>query len=128
MKLYTSKTCAYCKQVKEELDKNNLVYKEISIEDNETEWINVFELTGYPTVPTACHKESYFVPGRDFRSAPHLVEVLQRHQKSPFAESTRILEKIKSLTYNLHMAFGRTDQLLKQIESKLNTDNKDEKI
>jgi glutaredoxin len=54
MKLYTSKTCAYCKQVKEELDKNNLVYKEISIEDNETEWINVFELTGYPTVHTTC--------------------------------------------------------------------------
>ena len=31
-----------------------------------------------------------------------------------------ILEKIKTLNYSIHMAFGRTDQLLRQIENKLN--------
>ena len=32
-------------------------------------------------------------------------------------------EKIKTLNYNMSMAFNRTDQLLKQIENKLNIED-----
>ena len=128
MIIYTNETCPYCKQVKEELDKNKIKYTERLTNSWPDEWRDVNQLTGLPTVPTISYKDNYFVPGRDFRSATHLVEIIKNYQDTNFSIETQLLEKLKSLTYNIHMAFGRTDQLLKQIESKLNREENNEKI
>lgn len=128
MIIYTNETCPYCKQVKEELDKNKIKYTERLTNSWPDEWRDVNQLTGLPTVPTISYKDNYFVPSRDFRSATHLVEIIKNYQDTNFSIETQLLEKLKSLTYNIHMAFGRTDQLLKQIESKLNREENNEKI
>ena len=38
-------------------------------------------------------------------------------------ESRITLEKVKTLSYSINMAFGRLDQLLRQIETKLNKED-----
>ena len=120
MIIYTNETCPYCKLVKEEFDKNNLDYKERLTSEHETEWREVIFLTGTPAVPTIVYKNNYFVPGRDFQSATHLVDIVNYFQESPHEISVRILELLKTLTFNIYSAFGKTDTLLRQIEEKLN--------
>jgi glutaredoxin len=123
--IYINETCPYCKQVKEELTKNNIEYTEKLINSWPEEWSDIVSLTGVPSVPTVEYKDNYFIPGRDFRSATNLVEVINKYKDSKFTIDRRILEQIRTLNYNIHMAFGRTDQILRQIENKLNQENND---
>ena len=121
--IYTNKTCPYCKLVKEELEKNNIEFEEKSTEDHISEWTDVVSLTIMPSVPTVFYKDNYFVPGRDFHSADALVGIVKNFQNCKFSTEKQILERIKSLTYNVQSAFGRTDQILRQIETKLNKED-----
>ena len=121
--IYTNETCPYCKQVKEEFDKNNLEYEERLITKYEADWTEVNQLTGLPAIPTVFYKDNYFVPGRDFRGAAHLFDVINSLSKIDgykFSYEKQLTEKIKTLTYQVQASFGRTDQLLRQIENKLN--------
>ena len=85
-------------------------------------WQDIINLTGIPTVPTIYFKNNYFVPSRDFANPQHLVSVIKDFKSSKFSPDIQALEKIKTLAYNMQMAFGRTDQILRQIETKLNTE------
>ena len=126
MIIYTNETCPYCKQIKEELTKNNMTFENRLTSEFKDEWQGVTSLTGIPTVPTVRYKDNYFIPGRDFNGAPHLINIIKEFKSCSFSPETQALEKIKSLTYNIQVAFGRTDQLLRKIETKLNTEEKDE--
>ena len=118
--IYTNETCPYCKQVKEELTKNNIEFENILTSNNKDDWNDIAALTGMPSVPTIFNGEEYLVPGRDFRSAEHLVEVVKSHKATSFSAEKRTIEMLKTLNYNIGVAFGRTNQLLSQIETKLN--------
>ena len=126
MIIYTNETCPYCKQIKEELTKVNIEFEERSTLEFKDEWQNIASLTGIPTVPTVCYKDNYFIPGRDFNGVPHLINMIKEFKPCSFSLETQALEKIKSLNYNISTAFGRVDQLLRKIETKLNTEEKDE--
>ena len=119
IKIYTNKTCPYCKQVKEELTQNNIEFKELLTKENVDQWNDVTFLTGMPTVPTLFFEEEYLLPGRDFRSAEHLIEILKNYKKTSFSNEKRTVEQLKTLTYNIQVAFGRTNQILTQIETKI---------
>ena len=120
--IYTNNNCGYCKQLKDELTKNNIEFKEILTKDFTVEWQDVVNLTGLPTTPTIKYKEEYFVPGRDYQNPQQLINVLETFNDSPYDKTRRTLERVKTLNYNINMAFGRLDQLLRQIETKINTD------
>ena len=120
--IYTNSTCGYCKQLKDELTKNKIEFKEKLTSELTAEWQDVVNLTGLPTTPTIKYKEEYFVPGRDYQTPQQLVNILKVFNKSSYKDSKRVLERIKTLNYNLNSAFGKLDQLLKQIETKINTD------
>tara|TARA_R110001583_G_C5334852_1_gene378754 strand:- start:23 stop:418 length:396 start_codon:yes stop_codon:yes gene_type:complete len=126
MIIYTNETCPYCKQIKDELTKVNIEFEERLTSDFKDEWQDITSLTGIPTVPTVHYKNNYFIPGRDFNGAPHLINIIKEFKSCSFSPETQVLERIKSLTYNIQVAFGRTDQLLRKIETKLNTEEKDE--
>ena len=51
-----------------------------------------------------------------------LINILKTFKDSPYDESRQILEKMKTLNFSINMAFGKLDQLLRQIENKLNTE------
>ena len=120
--IYTNSNCGYCKQLKDELNKNNIEFKEKLTQDFTVEWQDVVNLTGLPTTPTIKYKEEYFVPGRDYQNPQQLMNILETFPDSSHDYNRRAFERIKTLNYNINMAFGRLDQLLRQIETKINTD------
>jgi len=115
--IYTMETCAYCKTIKEELTKNNIEFEEKLNSENKEEWNQVSALTNIPTTPTIYYKNNYFIPQRDFGNPQMLINLLKEFKESEFSLSHRNNEAIKTLNYNVAMAFGRLDQLLKQIET-----------
>ena len=120
--IYTNSTCGYCRQLKDELNKNNIEFKEKLISKFTVEWQDVVNLTGLSTTPTIKYKEEYFVPGRDYQNPQQLINILQTLPDSSHDYNKRTLERVKTLNYNMSIAFGKLDQLLRQIETKINTD------
>ena len=119
--IYTQSTCGYCNTVKEELTKNNMEFEVKLINEFKEEWSKVTSLTSTPVTPTIYYKNNYFTPGRDFKNPSLLVNLLKEFKESEFSLPHRNNEAIKTLNYNMAMAFGRMDQLLRKIETKLNT-------
>ena len=118
--IYTNKSCPYCKQIKEGLTENKIKFENRDTTEHLDEWSNVSNLTGIPTVPTLFFNNEYHVPGRDFNGVPGLLLRIEKYEPvSGFSPEVQILEKLKSLTYNMATAFGRTNQLLIKIEEKL---------
>ena len=120
--IYTNETCPYCKSVKQVFDNADIKYEERNTDKFRDKYNEITSLTGIPTVPTICYKENYFVPGRDFNTPPHLVAIIKDFDTCSFSNEIQLLEKIKTLNYNISMAFKSLDQLLRQIETKINTD------
>ena len=112
-------TCGYCNMVKEELDKNNIKFETRLTNEWHEDWDKIVGLTNAPTTPTICYKDSYFIPTRDFSNPQQLINILNNFKKSEFSEARQALEKIKTLNSNINIAFGRLDQLLRQIEQKI---------
>tara|TARA_Y100001938_G_scaffold136401_1_gene199220 strand:- start:355 stop:762 length:408 start_codon:yes stop_codon:yes gene_type:complete len=119
--IYTNPNCPYCLQVKENLDKANIEYIEKDTIKYKDEWISISRLTGIPTTPTLIHNGDFLVPGRDFASPALLVKLIQEVKQSDYSQQQYILERLKSLNYNMAVAFGRTDKILREIETKINT-------
>ena len=120
--IYTNETCPYCKQIKEELTKNNIEFKNVLTSDEKDNWQAIVNLTGMPTVPTLNFNGNYLVPGRDFGNTDSLIKLIQDYKESNFTIQEITLEKLKTLNYNMSMAFNRTNQILTKIETKINTD------
>jgi len=119
IRVYTNEVCPYCRQVKEELTKNNIEFEDLLTINNKDNWQAIVNLTGMPTVPTVCFDDQYLVPGRDFSSADSLIKLIQNYKTSNFTTQEITLEKLKTLNYNISTAFNRTNQILTQIENKL---------
>ena len=120
--LYTNDTCGYCQAVKQELNNANLEFENKITVENNKEWQDIVNLTGIPSVPTVVYNGEYFVAGRDFQSAIQLADRLKSFEESKYTQSKRTFEKVKTLNYNINMAFAKLDQLLRKIETKINTD------
>ena len=120
IEIYTNKNCPYCKRIKEELLKNKINFNNIDTIENKNEWQDIVSLTSMPTVPTIKINKEYLVAGRDFGSPENLVNIIKNYKDNNYDNSKLILEKIKTLNYYMSQAFQRTDQLLRQIENKLN--------
>ena len=113
-------TCGYCNLIKEELEKNDIEFETRLTNEWQEDWDKIINLTNAPTTPTIYYKDSYFIPTRDFNNPQHLITILKSFKKSEFSESRQVLEQIKTLNSNINIAFGRLDQLLRQIEQKIN--------
>ena len=122
IEIYTNSTCGYCKTLKDELTKNNIEFEEKLTTDFKDEYQAIVSLTGLPTTPTIKYKDEYFVPGRDYGNPQQLINLLETFQSSEYDDSRRVLERIKTLNFQMSTAFGRLDQLLRKIETKINTD------
>ena len=121
IEIYTNSTCGYCKTTKDELIKNNIEFEEKLTTDFKDEYQEIVNLTGLPTTPTIKYKGEYIIPGRDYGTPQQLISLLETFQLSEYDDSRRILERIKTLNFHMNTAFGRLYQLLRKIETKLNT-------
>ena len=127
IEIYTNNTCPYCKQIKDELSKKNIEFEEKLTPDFTDEYQEIVNLTGMPTVPTIKYNDEYFIPGRDFQNAQQVINLLETFKVSQYDDSRRILERIKTLNFHINTAFGSLDQLLRKIETKLNTEKDEHK-
>ena len=118
--IYTQSACGYCKTIKDALDKNNIEFEEKLINEHLDEWQKINSLTNMPTTPTIHYKENYFIAGRDFPSPEILINILNSFNGTNDVSLFKVLENMKTLNYNMATAFGRLDQLLRQIEQKVN--------
>ena len=118
--IYTQDTCGYCKAVKDELTKNNIKFEVRLINEFQDEWDEVTSLTNLPTTPTIYYKENYFIASRDFANPNNLINILKYYKQPEFETSIQVLEKVKTMNYNIATAFSRLDQLLRTIEQKIN--------
>ena len=123
IEIYTNETCPYCKQIKEELTKNNIEFEDKLTSDFKDEYQSIVSLTGMPTVPTIKYADEYFLPGRDFQNAQQLTNLLETFEVSKYDDSRRVLERVKTLNFHINTAFGRLDQLLRKIETKINKED-----
>jgi len=120
--IYTNETCSYCKSIKAELKEHDIKYKEKLTKDHTEEYQQIVNLTGMNTVPAVVINDEYYIPGRDFQNAQHILNIIETYNDNNFDLSRRTFERIKTLNYNINIAFGRLDQLLRKIETKINTD------
>ena len=58
-------------------------------------------------------------PGAGAIDPQQLIDTLKSFEKITFNESKQALERVKTLNYSMNVAFGRLDQMLRQIEDKL---------
>ena len=116
--VFANENCPYCKTIKERLNKENIKFTEIVTKDSE-EWKKVSDLTGMPTVPTIKYKDEYLVPNRDYNNPNQLVNILNTLEFSDESNCKRAYERIKTLNYNISMAFVRLDKTLRDIETKI---------
>ena len=74
--IYTNETCPYCKQIKEELTKNNIEFNERLTKDWPAKWQELISLTGMANLPTIVHENNIYTPGRDFNNPQHLINLI----------------------------------------------------
>ena len=127
IEIYTNNTCPYCKQIKDELSKKNIEFEEKLTPAFTDEYQENVNLTGMPTVPTIKYNDEYFIPGRDFQNAQQVINLLETFKVSQYDDSRRVLERIKTLNFHINTAFSRLDQLLRKIETKINTEEDEHK-
>ena len=123
IEIYTASTCGYCKTLKDELTKNNIEFEEKLTADFKDEYQTVVNLTGLSTTPTIKYESEYFIPGRDYGNPQQLINLIETFESSKYGDSRRVLERVKTLNFHMNTAFGRLDQLLRKIETKLNTED-----
>ena len=121
--IYTQDSCGYCKTIKEEFTKNDMKFEERFISECKDEWNEIVRITNIAATPTIFFEENYFVPGRDFNTPQNLITTISNYKKGGELDLFAIAQKIKTLNYNMGMAFGRMDQLLRTIEQKVEVDN-----
>jgi len=117
IKIYTLGNCGYCKTVKAFLNTNNIEFEECPTVEYKNDWNEIGYLTGMSTTPTIVIEDKILIPGRDFRSPDHLLNIIMDNTVNNIDDSKLILERLKTLTYNIYSAFGRIDTILKQIEN-----------
>tara|TARA_R100000315_G_C5147468_1_gene84409 strand:+ start:194 stop:631 length:438 start_codon:yes stop_codon:yes gene_type:complete len=121
--VYTTKECSYCKSIKDTLDKENIKYTELptSEEGNKKAWYDITNTTGMPTVPTVIFKDEIFVAGRDFQTPDVLIQIINNYQKPSCTDTELTYQRLRTLNYGIQTSMQRLDGLLKTIESKITT-------
>ena len=117
--VYSNPNCHYCKQIKEVLVQKEVDFVEKITKDFQEEWNQIMYTVGMGITPTVLFEGSYFVPGRDFNSADQLIDILGVFKKPTHSNEELLLERTKTLNYNIVSALRDIDTTIKEINKKL---------
>jgi len=120
--IYTNNKCGVCKDLKISLKKEKIKFTEKDIENHIEEWSKVQSITHMSATPTILFKNSYFVPERDFQHFEHVVGIIKNYIEPDLNSSDVVLERIKTLNYNIAAAFKSIDRAIRSINTKLKED------
>jgi len=105
--IYTSKTCGYCKKLKEFFNSKDIKFTEKNNEDYQSDWIKIQRLTGLSTWPTTVQGNNYYIPGRDYNNPEQLLSLLNNDHTEEFSVELRSEQAMKTLIYSINQGFGR---------------------
>tara|TARA_Y100000004_G_C8773576_1_gene351799 strand:+ start:315 stop:695 length:381 start_codon:yes stop_codon:yes gene_type:complete len=105
--IYTSKTCGYCKKLKEFFNSKDIKFIEKNNEDHQDDWLKIQRLTGLSTWPTTVQGDNYYVPGRDYNNPEQLLSLLNNNYTEEFSVELRSEQAMKTLIYSINQGFGR---------------------
>ena len=105
--IYTSKTCGYCKKLKEFFNSKDIKFIEKNNEDYQSDWIKIQRLTGLSTWPTTVQGDNYYIPGRDYNNPEQLLSLLNNNNNEEFSSELRSEQALKTLIYSINQGFGR---------------------
>ena len=118
IKVYTSETCAYCKNVKELLNKKKVEFEEKPNKENREAWVQIQRLTGLAIFPTVVVGDNYYIPGRDFNNPEQLLTMLMADDNlDSFTPEVRSEQATKTLVYSINQGFARMIQELSRIKN-----------
>ena len=117
--VYSNPNCSYCKQLKDVLEQKGVDFVEKLKDDFVEEWNQVMYVVGMGVTPTVLFKGTYFVPGRDFNNPNQLVEMLRYFSQPELNNDELVLERIKTLNYNIVTTLRDLDRVIKEINNKL---------
>ena len=117
--IYSSEHCPYCKNVKEEFEKQEIKFEERDTMEFKTDWDQIIKLTGVPSIPTILYEGEYFVPGRDFGNPQGLIQILSTYRASDFEANRHILEKLTTINYNFSQAINHLSNHMRAIDNKI---------
>lgn len=79
IRIYTSKECEYCAQLKEGLEKEDLQYFEVDVNDEKykDECQKVFEFAGVVAIPIILKKPHMLVPTKSFNTIEQAIQLIK---------------------------------------------------
>ena len=119
VKIYTQENCKYCEQVKSVLKENNIDFIEMSTKKYPKEWKKVMYMSTMGITPTILYEDFYFIASRDFQTPEQLVEILKDFEKPDVDNSMLVLERTKTLNYNIMLALQNLNEVINKINNKL---------
>ena len=119
IEIYTNETCKYCEQVKKALKEKDIEFIEKSTKKYNKKWNEIMNAIHIGTTPTILFKNCYFVPDRDFQNPQQLINLLSSYEKPILNSNDLVIERMKTLNYNIINALQDIDRILKDINRKL---------
>lgn len=79
IKIYSSFDCHYCKELKEKLNKLNIEFTNIDIDDdlNRENVSKIFDFVGEPVIPIIIYDKHMLVPNRSFHTIDQAIVLIQ---------------------------------------------------
>ena len=101
LEIYTQQECGYCKDVKEFLTKKNIKFIDKPINNFKKEWELIIEITGISLTPTFIYNNNILIADRDIKNIEDIPMVLDIYDNNNYNKEYIILERLKSLEYNI---------------------------
>ena len=83
--IFTLKGCSHCSILKEELNKNNIPFKEFEVREHKQTYDQIIEITKIDALPTVflqnpeTESGPIFVAGRDFQTKEQAMEKIKKY-------------------------------------------------
>ena len=122
LKIYSQKTCHYCKTIKDALIDANIEIEEIEVESAQEEWNHVTRITGMGITPTIFFEGDYWLPTRDFRTKEELIKKIEFYNENPIdvlneeEQTQQLLNSIRNLSFGINGINQTLSILLKKVE------------
>tara|TARA_Y100000592_G_scaffold98036_1_gene170127 strand:+ start:712 stop:1248 length:537 start_codon:yes stop_codon:yes gene_type:complete len=117
--IYTQSTCPYCTNMKKTMDDEGIKYVEKEFTKFPQEWASVIDITQVPVFPTIKIGDEFLVPRRDFQQVaqaiPRIIQMANPEKIIPSKE-VKIIEGLKTLNYNISMAFQQQNNQMKPLQ------------
>ena len=105
--VYTTKNCSFCKNIKNDLIKNNIEFVERDKDDFKKEWNYIVSLTKMPVFPTINIDSECLIPNRDFSNPNQMIDMINQLLTNKWNKQDKILEMLKSMHYGIGLHLNK---------------------